>query len=193
MSDHDSSSPPVVCTCSSPTSRTIPAPAPGRSTPAWWLPTPLLHPHVRQARRGSHPRPPTTGRQPGEIIPLATLTHELNGGADCEGPATGRASPRPAGARSSQDDATPSVSAFRTARAPPVHGTARLVRVFDGATADAVVTYGFCGRATVLDEVGVLSPLSSAEQPIWPGDSLLPALGRPPPEGDARRLPKRGT
>jgi hypothetical protein len=58
-----------------------------------------------------------------------------------------------------------------------VHGTTRPGSVFD-ATANDVVTYGSAEHAGVLDEVGVLLATVAAEQPFWPGDSLLPALGR---------------
>ncbi|MFD8928938.1 hypothetical protein [Streptomyces mirabilis] len=42
----------------------------------------LLHPRVRQPDGAQIHDRLTQGRQPGEIVPLATLTHELNGGAD---------------------------------------------------------------------------------------------------------------
>lgn len=42
----------------------------------------LLHPQVLQPDGARIHDLLTRGRQPGEIIPLATLTHELNGGAD---------------------------------------------------------------------------------------------------------------
>jgi hypothetical protein len=42
----------------------------------------LLHPRVRQPDGAQIHDRLTQGRRPGEIVPLATLTHELNGGAD---------------------------------------------------------------------------------------------------------------
>ena len=42
----------------------------------------LLHPQVLQPDGARIHDLLIRGRQPGEIIPLATLTHELNGGAD---------------------------------------------------------------------------------------------------------------
>jgi hypothetical protein len=71
---------------------------------------------------------------------------------------------------------TPSWSSMPT-RYAWCTGPHGLDRVFD-ATANDVVTYGSAEHAGVLDEVGVLLATVAAEQPFWPGDSLLPALGR---------------
>lgn len=42
----------------------------------------LLHPQVQQPDGTRIHDLLTRGRQPGQLVPLATLTHELNGGAD---------------------------------------------------------------------------------------------------------------
>ncbi|WHM35053.1 hypothetical protein OH540_35440 [Streptomyces sp. BPPL-273] len=138
----------------------------------------LLHPHVRQPDGVRIHDLLTTGRQPGEIIPLATLTHELNGGADW---------PRVADWEGVTLDLLELVHTGRCdalrlglselARALLCTGPHGLVRVFD-TTTDDVVTYGSAERTAALDDVGVLLAAVTTEQPFWPGDSLLPALGR---------------
>ncbi|MFD5805894.1 hypothetical protein [Streptomyces sp. NPDC127020] len=138
----------------------------------------LLHPHVRQPDGVRIHNLLTTGRQPGEIIPLATLTHELNGGADW---------PKVADWEGVTLDLLELVHTERCdalrlglselARTLLCTGPHGLVRVFD-TTTDDVVTYGPAARAAVLDDVGVCLAAVTTEQPFWPGDSLLPALGR---------------
>ncbi|MGI5397065.1 hypothetical protein [Streptomyces sp. CA-251251] len=138
----------------------------------------LLHPHVRQPDGVRIHDLLTTGRRPGEIIPLATLTHELNGGADWPKVADweGVTLDLLELAHTGRCDAL-RLGLPELARALLCTGPHGLVGVLD-ATADDVVTYGSAERAAVLDEVGVLLATVSAEQPFWPGGSLLPALGR---------------
>ncbi|MFE0930626.1 hypothetical protein [Streptomyces mutabilis] len=138
----------------------------------------LLHPHVRQPDGVRIHDLLTTGRQPGEIVPLATLTHELNGGADWPriGDWQGVTLDLLDLAHAGRCDAL-RLGLPELARALLCTGPHGLVRVLD-ATADDVVTCGSAERAVVLDEVGALLAAVAAEQPFWPGGSLLPALGR---------------
>ncbi|MFF8679356.1 hypothetical protein ACF07F_15745 [Streptomyces sp. NPDC015237] len=136
----------------------------------------LLHPHVRQPDGVRIHDLLTAGRQPGEIIPLATLTHELNGGADWPSVAdgegvtldllelvhTGRC-----------DALRLGLSELARALLCTGHG---LVRVLDDDRRCRHLR--LCKRAAVLDDIGALLAAVTTEQPFWPGDSLLPALGR---------------
>ncbi|WP_411092796.1 hypothetical protein [Streptomyces sp. 049-1] len=138
----------------------------------------LLHPHVRQPDGVRIHDLLTTRRQPGEIIPLATLTHELNGGAhwpsvaDWEGVTLDLLEL----VHTERCDAL-RLGLSELTRALLCTGPHGLVRVFD-TTTDDVVTYGSAERDAVLDDVGVHLAAVTTEQPFWPGDSLLPALGR---------------
>lgn len=136
----------------------------------------LLHPQVRQPDGARIHDLLTQGRQPGEIIPLATLTHELNGGADW--PTVGDWESVTTDlmqlVRSGDCDAL-SLGLPEIARALLCTGPHSHVRAYDAA-ADDFVVYGSSERAAVLDEVGMFLTGIAAEQPFWPGDSLLPPL-----------------
>jgi hypothetical protein len=136
----------------------------------------LLHPQVRQPDGARIHDFLTQGRQPGEIIPLATLTHELNGGADW--PTVGDWESVTTDlvqlVRSGHCDAL-SLGLPEIARALICTGPHSHVRAYDSA-ADDFVVYGSSERAAVLDEVGVFLTGIATEQPFWPGDSLLPPL-----------------
>jgi hypothetical protein len=136
----------------------------------------LLHPQVRQPDGARIHDLLTQGRQPGEIIPLATLTHELNGGADW--PTVGDWESVTTDllqlVRSGDCDAL-SLGLPEIARALVCTGPHSHVRAYDAATDDFVV-YGSSERAAVLDEVGMYLTGIATEQPFWPGDSLLPPL-----------------
>ncbi|MFH9967677.1 hypothetical protein ACH4PR_41000 [Streptomyces mirabilis] len=136
----------------------------------------LLHPQVHQPDGACIHDLLTRGRQPGEIIPLATLTHELNGGADW--PTVGDWESVTTEllqlVRSGDCDAL-SLGLPEIARALVCTGPHSHVRAYDAA-ADDFVVYGSSERAAVLDEVGVFLTGIATEQPFWPGDSLLPPL-----------------
>jgi hypothetical protein len=136
----------------------------------------LLHPQVRQPDGARIHNLLTQGRQPGEIIPLATLTHELGGGADW--PTVGDWESVTTDlmqlVRSGDCDAL-SLGLPEIARALVCTGPHSHVRAYDAA-ADDFVVYGSSERAAVLDEVGVYLTGIATEQPFWPGDSLLPPL-----------------
>ena len=136
----------------------------------------LLHPQVRQPDGARIHDLLTQGRQPGEIIPLATLTHELNGGADW--PTVGDWESVTTDllqlVRDGDCDAL-SLGLPEIARALVCTGPHSHVRAFDAA-ADDFVAYGASERAAVLDEVGMFLTGIATEQPFWPGDSLLPPL-----------------
>ncbi|MFD0501848.1 hypothetical protein ACFQ0G_00840 [Streptomyces chiangmaiensis] len=141
----------------------------------------LLHPQVRQPDGARIHDLLTQGRQPGEIIPLATLTHELNGGADW--PTVGDWESVTTDlmqlVRSEDCDAL-SLGLPEIARALVCTGPHSHVRAYDAA-ADDFVVYGSSERAAVLDDVGMLLTGMATEQPFWPGDGLLPPLvGRHP-------------
>lgn len=72
----------------------------------------LLHPQVQQPDGARIHDLLTRGRQPGEIIPLATLTHELNGGATGRRSATSNVSPRTWSSSCGRRCAMPSASGF---------------------------------------------------------------------------------
>ncbi|MFD8646557.1 hypothetical protein [Streptomyces mirabilis] len=140
----------------------------------------LLHPRVRQPDGAQIHDRLTQGRQPGEIIPLALLTHELNGGADWPtvGDWEGVTADLLQLAREGECDAL-SLGLPEIPRALICTGPHSHVRTYD-AVADQFIAYGPTERAAVLAEVDMfLAPLV-AEQAFWPGDSLLPPLTRQP-------------
>ncbi|RPF30270.1 hypothetical protein [Streptomyces sp. TLI_185] len=136
----------------------------------------LLHPQVRQPDGARIHDLLTQGRQPGEIIPLATLTHELGGGADWptvgdwESVTTDLLQLVRDGDCDALSLGLPEIARALVCTSPHSH-----VRAYDAA-ADDVVVYGSSERAAVLDEVGVHLTGIATEQPFWPGDSLLPPL-----------------
>lgn len=122
----------------------------------------------------------TQGRQPGEIIPLATLTHELGGGADW--PAVGdweRVTTDLVQLVHSGDCDALSLGLPEIARALLCTGPDSHVRAFDAA-ADEFIDYGPEARAAALIEVGELLTSLVAEQDLWPGDGLLAPLALRP-------------
>ncbi|MFG2312936.1 hypothetical protein ACGFS9_30315 [Streptomyces sp. NPDC048566] len=133
----------------------------------------LLHPRLLQPDGSRIHNLLTQGRQPGEIVPLATLTHELNGGADW--PTVGDWESVTTDllqlVRSGDCDAL-SLGLPEIARALVCTGPHSHVRAYDAA-ADDFVVYGSSERAAVLDEVGMFLTGIATEQPFWPGDSLL--------------------
>ncbi|TVZ84764.1 hypothetical protein [Streptomyces sp. BK340] len=152
----------------------------------------LLHPQVRQPDGARIHDLLTQGRQPGGIIPLATLTHELNGGADW---------PKVGDWEVVTTDLVQLVHAGRCdalslglpeiARALLCNGSHSQVRAYDAA-ADEFIVYGPTERAEALTQVGRFLAELVAEQSLWPGDGLLPPLVDPSPAGTrccTRRTP----
>jgi hypothetical protein len=136
----------------------------------------LLHPQVLQPDGARIHNLLTQGRKPGEIIPLATLTHELNGGADW--PAVGdweRVTTDLVQLVHSGDCDALSLGLPEIARALVCTGPHSHVRAFD-AVADEFIDYGPAARAAALAEVGALLNCLVAEEALWPGEGLLPPL-----------------
>ncbi|MGV9456420.1 hypothetical protein [Streptomyces sp. NPDC003635] len=140
----------------------------------------LLHPAVRQPDGARIHNLLTLGRRPGEIVPLSTLTHELNGGAlwpqvgDWEA-VTGELLQL---VRGGQCDGF-SLGLPLVARALLCAGPdSQVVRAHVG-DGSRLTTYGPDDRGTVLAEIDkVLAPLVT-EHALWPGDDLLPPLSHP--------------
>ncbi|MFF4805545.1 hypothetical protein ACFY1U_45395 [Streptomyces sp. NPDC001351] len=118
----------------------------------------------------------TRGRTPGEIIPLATLTHELGGGAGWPAVADFErvVSDLLTLVQTQGFDAL-SLGLPDLARALFCTGPESRVRTFDAAAGQFTV-HGSAERARVLTKVGVFLTGLTAEQPLWPGDGLLPPL-----------------
>ncbi|MGI5144197.1 hypothetical protein [Streptomyces sp. CA-106110] len=136
----------------------------------------LLHPRVLQPDGTRIHDLLTQGRQPGEIIPLATLTHELDGGADW--PTVGdweRVTTDLVHLVQTQMCDALSLGLPEVARALICTGPESQVRAFDAAAGEFTV-YGPDDRTKVLTEVGMSLTGFAAEQPFWPGDGLLPPL-----------------
>ncbi|MGW2291229.1 hypothetical protein [Streptomyces phaeochromogenes] len=136
----------------------------------------LLHPRVRQPDGARIHDRLTRGRESGEIVPLATLTHELGGGTgwptvgDWESVTTDLLQL----VRDGDCDAL-SLGLPEIARALICTGPHSHVRAFDAA-AGQLIAYGPTERAAVLAEVDTfLAPLV-AERTLWPGDGLLAPL-----------------
>ncbi|MPY33526.1 hypothetical protein FNH09_20415 [Streptomyces adustus] len=137
----------------------------------------LLHPRVRQPDGARIHHRLTQGRLPGEIVPLATLTHELGGSADdwrgvgdWESVTTDLLQL----VRHGDCDAL-SLGLPAIARTLICTGPHTPVRTFDMATGE-VIAYGPAQRAAVLAEVGTFLAGLTAEQDLRPGDGLLPSL-----------------
>lgn len=136
----------------------------------------LLHPRILQPDGSRIHDLLTQGRQPREIIPLATLSHELNGGADW--PAVGdweRVTVDLVHLVQTQRCDALSLGLPEVARALICTGPDSQVRAFDAAAGECTV-YGPEDRTKVLTEVGIFLTAIATEQPFWPGDGLLPPL-----------------
>ncbi|MFE1442734.1 hypothetical protein [Streptomyces sp. NPDC058739] len=140
----------------------------------------LLHPRVRQPDSARIHNRLVRGRRVGEIVPLSTLTHELEGGArwrevgDWEAVTAGLL-------RLVQDRACDAVSLRLPdiARALVCAGPHSQVRTVDPEGGQQSV-YGPADRVEVLVEVGRHLARVEAGCPLWPGDGLLPLLQSPP-------------
>ncbi|MFJ4895594.1 hypothetical protein ACIP5U_37215 [Streptomyces sp. NPDC088788] len=139
----------------------------------------LLHPQVQQPDGARIHDLLTRGRKPGDVVPLATLTHELGGGTNW--PAVGDFE-RVTGdlvalaQRELCDGLSLRLPELDRALVCIGPAAGQEIRIFDPAAGD-FVAYGQKDRAAVL--AGVRQILSSikAERPLWPGDNLLPPLG----------------
>jgi hypothetical protein len=136
----------------------------------------LLHPQVRQPDGAQIHNRLTQRRRPGEIIPLATLTHELGGGADWpavgdwERVTTDLVQLVHCGNCDALTLGLPEITRALLCTGPHSH-----VRAYDAA-ADEFIDYGPAARAAALAEVGALLAGLVAEQDLWPGDGLLAPL-----------------
>ncbi|WP_405969056.1 hypothetical protein OG496_00580 [Streptomyces sp. NBC_00988] len=136
----------------------------------------LLHPRVRQPDGARIHHCLVHGRRPGEIVPLSTLTHELDGGArwmevgDWEGVTEDLLQL----VRDRDCDALglglPDIS-----RALMCAGPCSEVRAV-GPTAGGHRAYGPTDRIEVLVEVGWQLAWAEAGSSLWPGDNLLPPI-----------------
>ncbi|WP_019074636.1 hypothetical protein [Streptomyces hokutonensis] len=139
----------------------------------------LLHPRVLQPDGARIHRLLTHGRQPGEIVPLSTLTHELRGGADW--PAVGDwervTTDLVQLVRSGHCDAL-SLGLPGIARALLCSGPHSHVRAYDAAAGE-FIDHGPGERAAALADVGVFLAVLVAERDLWPGDGLLAPLTAP--------------
>ncbi|MFD8049488.1 hypothetical protein [Streptomyces sp. Tu102] len=134
----------------------------------------LLHPRVRQPDGARIHDRLTRGRTPGEIIPLATLTHELGGGADW--PYVGdweRVTTDLVQLVRAADCDALSLGLPEIARALICTGPNSDVRTLDTG-AGQTLTYGPKERAAVLAEIDGYLACLVAEQDLWPGDGLVP-------------------
>ncbi|MER6370130.1 hypothetical protein ABT255_17415 [Streptomyces mirabilis] len=133
----------------------------------------LLHPRVRQPDGARIYDLLTRGRRPGEIVPLATLTHELDGGT--RWPEVGDWEAVTADLlqliRDRECDAL-SLGLPDIARALVCSGPHSEVRVYDSA-AGRHQAYGPAERIEVLVEVGRQLAWAEAGCALWPGDGLL--------------------
>ena len=133
----------------------------------------LLHPQVHQPDGARIHDLLTQGRQPGEIIPLSTLTHELDGGAgwptvgDWENVTTDLVQLVHSGNCDALSLGLPEITRALLCIGPHGH-----VRAYDAA-ADEFIDYGPAARAAALAEVGAFLASLVAEQDLWPGDGLL--------------------
>ncbi|WP_330327866.1 hypothetical protein [Streptomyces pseudovenezuelae] len=137
----------------------------------------LLHPKVLQPDGARIHNRLTQGRTPGEIIPLSTLTHELDGGAgwpwvgDWETVTTDLVQLVRQGECDALSLGLPEIARALLCAGPDTH-----VCAFDGAGQD--ITYGPQERAAVLAKIDLFLTGLVAEQAFWPGDGLLPPLFR---------------
>jgi hypothetical protein len=133
----------------------------------------LLHLRVRQPDGARIHDLLVQGRRSGEIVPLATLTHELDGGA--RWPEVGDWEAVTAGllqlVRDGDCDAL-GLGLPGIARALVCSGPHAQVRAFD-TSAERYEVYGSAHRREVLAEIGRQLAQAEAGCSLWPGDGLL--------------------
>ncbi|MCH5677285.1 hypothetical protein [Streptomyces gilvus] len=136
----------------------------------------LLHPRIRQPDGARIHDRLTRGRRPGEIVPLSTLTHELDGGA--RWPEVGnweRVTEDLLQLSRDHDCDALNLGLPEIARALVCAGPCSEVRVVDPTTGTHRA-YGPADRIAVLIEVGRHLARAEAGSPLWPGDGLLPPV-----------------
>ncbi|MEU2588999.1 hypothetical protein ABZ612_40640 [Streptomyces avermitilis] len=138
----------------------------------------LLHPEVRQPDGARIHDLLTQRRRPGEIVPLAPLAHEVDGGANW--PKIGDWE-RVTGdllrlIRQSGCDAL-SLGLPEIARALICNGPDTELRAYD-ATADRYIPYGRASRTAVLEQLADHLDRAVSPHGLWPGDGLLPPLSQ---------------
>ncbi|MFD9463139.1 hypothetical protein [Streptomyces sp. NPDC060027] len=132
----------------------------------------LLHPRVRQPDGARIYDRLTRGRRPGEIVPLSTLSHELDGGArwpevgDWEAVTADLLQMIQGGACDALSLGLPNL-----ARALVCSGPHSRVQAYDPAVGRHR-TWGPADRIEVLVEVGRQLALAEAGRALWPGDGL---------------------
>jgi hypothetical protein len=133
----------------------------------------LLHPRVRQPDGARIYDRLVHGRRPGEIVPLSTLTHELDGGARWPEVGDWEAATEDLLQliRDHDCDAL-NLGLPEIARALVCAGPHSEVRAVDP-TSGAHRAYGTADRIEVLVEVGQHLIWAEAGSPLWPGDGLL--------------------
>ena len=135
----------------------------------------LLHPRVRQPDGARIHDRLLRGRRPGEIVPLATLTHELDGGAlwplvgDWEAVTKDVLELIQARGCDALSLGLPGL-----ARALVCAGPCSTVRVWDPEVG-RYRAHGPASRLEVLVRVGRQLAWAQAGTPWWPGDGLRPA------------------
>ncbi|WP_234337129.1 hypothetical protein [Streptomyces xylophagus] len=140
----------------------------------------LLHPQVLQPDGARIHRLLVHGRQPGGIVPLSALTHELDGGAgwpavgDWERVTTDLVQLAHSGGCDALSLGLPEITRALLCTGPHSH-----VRAYDAA-ADEFIDYGPAARAAALADVGTLLAGLVAERDLWPGDGLLAPLAARP-------------
>ncbi|MER6273912.1 hypothetical protein [Streptomyces sp900105755] len=136
----------------------------------------LLHPRVRQPDGARIHDRLVRGRRPGEIVPLSTLTHELDGGT--RWPEVGDWETVTKDLlqliRDHDCDAL-NLGLPEIARALVCNGPHAETHAVDP-TSGALWTYGPADRIEVLVEVGRHLAWAEAGSPLWPGKGLLPPI-----------------
>ncbi|MFJ3213884.1 hypothetical protein [Streptomyces flaveolus] len=134
----------------------------------------LLHPRVRQPDGTRIHERLTHSRRPGEIVPLATLTHELGGGTLW--PQVGDWAAVTADLLQLIHDRgcdALSLGLPPIARALVCSGPRSEVRAYDPTT-EGYRVFGPADRFEVLVEIGNQLARTEAGRPLWPGDMPLP-------------------
>ncbi|MEU6610280.1 hypothetical protein ABZ922_35430 [Streptomyces shenzhenensis] len=136
----------------------------------------LLHPRVRQPDGARIHDRLVRGRRPGEIVPLSTLTHELDGGARWPEVGDWEATTHDL-LRLVRDHGCDALSLGLPgiARALVCAGPRSEVRAVDPTTGRHRAL-GPADRIEVLVEVGKQLAWAEAGSPLWPGDDLLPPI-----------------
>lgn len=139
----------------------------------------LLHPQVKQPDGTRIHDLLTRGRRPGTVVPLATLTHELGGGANWPEAGDFERVTQDLlllGQQQRCDALSLGLSVLERALVCIGPDVDQEVRIFDSNEGD-FVTYGQDDRMAVLADARKILTSIKPERPLWPGDHLLPPLG----------------